>query len=87
MYVSHVLEHYENHGKAMRDSYNVVFTKVGDSQHLAAKINEVCNNAELRECLSRTGRDTVCMAASIKDFAERMEEFCLLAARRSHVIS
>ena len=63
----------------MRDGYNVVFTKVGDSQHLAAKINEVCNNSELGEYLSRTERDTVCREASIKDFAEKMEKFCLLA--------
>jgi len=71
----------------MVDRYNVLFTKAGDSQDLVAKINEVCNNIELREYLSRTGRDTVCREASIKDFAERMEEFCVLAARGSHVIS
>ena len=71
----------------MRDGCNIMFTKVGDSQHLVAKINEICNNAELRECLSKKGRDIVCKEASINSFAEKMEEDCLLAARGSHVLS
>ena len=63
----------------MVDGYNVIFTNAGDSRNLVAKINEVCNNSELGEYLSRIGRDTVCREASIKDFAERMEKSCLLA--------
>ena len=71
----------------MVDGNNVLFTKAGDSQHLVAKINEICNNAELGECLSKKGRDTVCKEASIEGFTERMEEFCMLAATESHDIS
>lgn len=62
--------------KMMRDGYNVIFTKIGDSQDIAEKINQVCGDSELNEWLSSAGRETVEREATIDQFADRIESLC-----------
>lgn len=66
----------------MQDGYNVVFTKVNDSQDMADKINQVCGDSQLSERLSRAGRETVEREATIELFADRVERLCQRAILR-----
>ncbi len=60
----------------MEDGRNVLLVRPGDSEHLAARVNEVIESEELAERLGKAGRASVESSGSVERFAEEVARWC-----------
>lgn len=60
----------------IEDGRNLLLVRLGDSAHLAARVNEVIDDQDLADRLGRAGRATVESTGSIERFAEEVARWC-----------